>query len=143
MARGRFADPGPDRDARRRAGRVGVPFFFPEQLAAFLQQSGRMRWAYALFLAGNIALFPGVIHLAQQICRRRPYGVQRAASLVRDVYTTTEWVVAPLNGAILIGWIVLAVGAFLAKVMPVSRCLGLLAMAALMIGILKGTRMGL
>lgn len=152
--------------------RTGVDFFFPDQLAAFADDPTRMRVAYGLFLAGNIALFPGVIHLAQQIGRQRPllalwggtlvilglfartfhyganqalfvavdaYGVEQAVRLVGEVYSTREWVVASLNGAILSGWVVLAVGAFLAKVMHPVRCLGLLAMAALMIGILKGT----
>lgn len=152
--------------------RAGVNFFFPDQLAAFADDPTRMRVAYALFLAGTIALFPGVIHLVQQISRQRPllavwggtlvilglfartfhyganqvlfvaadaYGVEQAVRLVGDVYSTREWVVASLTGAILSGWVVLAVGTFLAKVMHPVRCLGLLAMAALMIGILKGT----
>lgn len=152
--------------------RTGVHFFFPDQLAAFADTPTRMRLAYGLFLAGNIALFPGVIHLAQQIGGRRPllglwggtlvilglfartfhyganqvlfvaadaYGVEQAGDLVGDVYSTKEWVVASLTGAIMIGWVVLAIGAFLAKAMHPVRCLGLLVMAALMIGILKGT----
>ena len=152
--------------------RAGVNFFFPDQLAAYADDPTRMRLAYGLFLAGNIALFPGIVHLAQQISARRPllavwggtlvvlglfartfhyganqvlfvavdaYGTEQAVRLVGDVYSTREWVAASLNGAILIGWVVLAVGAFLAKVMHPVRCLGLLAMAALMIGILKGT----
>lgn len=151
--------------------RAGVNFFFPDQLAAFVAEPGRLRLAYALFLAGNIALCPGIVHIAQQISRRRPLlgmwggtlvilglfartfhyganqvllvaadtvGVDGAVTLTGDVYSTREWVVASLTGAIMAGWVVLAVGAFLTKIMHPVRCLGLLAMAALMIGILKG-----
>lgn len=67
------------------------------------------------------------------------YGVENAVRLVGDLYGTKEWVIASLNGAIMIGWVVLAVGAFLSRTMPWWRCLGLLLMAGLMIGVLKGT----
>ena len=48
-------------------------------------------------------------------------------------------VVAALNPAIMFGWPVLALGAWRAGVLPWWRALALAAMAALMLGVLKGS----
>jgi hypothetical protein len=52
--------------------RLGVPFFFPHQLAAYQRQPTLIGTAYALFLAGTIALWPGVCAVAARIGATRP-----------------------------------------------------------------------
>jgi hypothetical protein len=52
--------------------RLGVPFFFPDQLAAYAQHPVRMAVAYSLFAAGNVLLWPAVLVLVQAIEVRCP-----------------------------------------------------------------------
>ncbi|MEU4689374.1 hypothetical protein [Actinoplanes sp. NPDC023714] len=52
--------------------RLGVPFFFPHQLAAFQRQPTLMGTASALWLAGLVALWPGVIAVAGRVAETRP-----------------------------------------------------------------------
>jgi hypothetical protein len=52
--------------------RLGVPFFFPHQLAAYQRQPALIGAAYALFLAGIIALWPGIVTVATRIGGTRP-----------------------------------------------------------------------
>ncbi|MEV7629639.1 hypothetical protein [Actinoplanes sp. NPDC089786] len=52
--------------------RWGVPFFFPHQLVAYESRPGVMAAAYAVFLAGVIALWPGVSMVAARIGETRP-----------------------------------------------------------------------
>ena len=52
--------------------RLGHPFFFPQQLAAFHAFPTQMQTSYSLFLAGNMLLWPAIATLAQVIGRRKP-----------------------------------------------------------------------
>jgi hypothetical protein len=62
--------------------RLGVPFFFPHQLAAYQRQPAPIGAAYALFLAGTIALWPGVVAVAAQVGVSRPAWGRWGGSLV-------------------------------------------------------------
>ena len=62
--------------------RLGVPFFFPHQLAAYQRQPALTAAAYALFLAGTIALWPGIIAVAVRIGETRPAWALWGGSLV-------------------------------------------------------------
>jgi hypothetical protein len=52
--------------------RLGVPFFFPHQLAAYERQPTLIMVAYGTFLAGVTTLWPGVMALAARIGATRP-----------------------------------------------------------------------
>jgi hypothetical protein len=52
--------------------RLGVPFFFPHQLAAYLRYPALIGTGYAIFLAGVIALWPGVVAVAARVAVTRP-----------------------------------------------------------------------
>jgi hypothetical protein len=52
--------------------RLGVPFFFPHQLAEYQRQPTLMGAAYAVFLAGIIVLWPGVVAVATRVGATRP-----------------------------------------------------------------------
>ncbi|SCL70312.1 hypothetical protein GA0070606_5357 [Micromonospora citrea] len=62
--------------------RLGVPFFFPHQLAAYQRQPALIGAAYAIFLAGVIALWPGVVAVATRIGETRPGWALWGGSLV-------------------------------------------------------------
>jgi len=62
--------------------RLGVPFFFPHQLAEYQQQPALIGAAYAVFLAGVIALWPGIIAVATRIGETRPGWALWGGSLV-------------------------------------------------------------
>jgi hypothetical protein len=47
--------------------RLDIPFFFTHQLSAYQQEPTHLRWAYALFLTGLIALWPGISTVAARI----------------------------------------------------------------------------
>ncbi len=52
--------------------RFRIPFFFPDQLAAYERHPRLLFAAYSAFLAGNILLWPAIAVLAQRIGVRRP-----------------------------------------------------------------------
>jgi len=62
--------------------RLGIPFFFPHQLAAYQRQPALVTAAYAMFLAGTIALWPGVVAVATQVGVTRPGWAIWGGSLV-------------------------------------------------------------
>jgi hypothetical protein len=62
--------------------RLGVPFFFPHQLAAYQRQPTLLGTAYALFLAGTIAIWPGIVAVAARIGVTRPAWALWGGSLV-------------------------------------------------------------
>lgn len=62
--------------------RLGVPFFFPHQLAAYQQHPTLTATAYALFLAGTIALWPGIVAVAVRVGATRPAWALWGGSLV-------------------------------------------------------------
>lgn len=152
--------------------RLGVPFFFPHQLAAYQRQPTMIGVAYALFLAGTIALWPGIAAVAARVGATRPgwalwggslvmlglfarvfhYGVNTfafalvdsaglntATGAVGGYYAHREWVVSSLSLAVMVGWIVLAVGCFLSSTLRLAPAIALALMAGLMMGVLKGS----
>ncbi|MEU4160540.1 hypothetical protein [Actinoplanes sp. NPDC026670] len=62
--------------------RLGVPFFFPDQLAAHQRHPTLIAMAYALFLAGTVALWPGVLAVAARVGVSRPGWAVWGGSLV-------------------------------------------------------------
>jgi hypothetical protein len=62
--------------------RLGVPFFFPHQLAEYQRQPTLISAAYAMFLAGTIALWPGIVAVATRIGVTRPAWALWGGSLV-------------------------------------------------------------
>jgi hypothetical protein len=152
--------------------RLGVPFFFPHQLAGYERHPGLIGAAYASFLAGVIALWPGVLEVAGRVgVRRRAWarwggglvmaglfartfhygantfafslvgsaGLEGATKAVGAYYGYREWVASSLTAAVMSGWIVLAAGCYLARVLPWPRAVALAMMSGLMIGVLKGS----
>ena len=78
----------------------------------------------------------GIDHLAFQLVRAGD--VELATKLVSSSYGAFH-IVSALSPAIMLGWVVLAIGAYLSGVFGVLRAIALSLMAALMIGVLKGT----
>ncbi|HEY3506338.1 MAG TPA: hypothetical protein VGN37_26560 [Actinocatenispora sp.] len=62
--------------------RTGVPFFFPHQLAAYDRHPALMTVSYGAFLAGVIALWPGVLAVAARVGATRPCWATAGATLV-------------------------------------------------------------
>ncbi|MUL39794.1 hypothetical protein FZ103_01130 [Streptomonospora sp. PA3] len=95
-------------------------------------------WGAAAAIAGLCArLFhAGVDHMAFQLVRVQGYSAAHDA--VAESYTAF-YPLQVLNPLIMAGWVVLAVGAFLSGAMGLARSAALGSMAALMIGVLKGT----
>ncbi|PRX22749.1 hypothetical protein [Actinoplanes italicus] len=52
--------------------RLGVPFFYPDQLDAHQRQPLLWGTAYALFLLGTVMLWPGVVTVAVRVGATRP-----------------------------------------------------------------------
>ena len=75
-------------------------------------------------------------HLAFQLVRLQ--GAEVATKTVASSYGAFH-VVSTLNPVILFGWVMLAIGAYLSGVLGLWRSAALGSMAALMIGVLKGT----
>ena len=78
----------------------------------------------------------GADHLAFQLVRL--HDVESATKTVAGSYSAAH-VVSALTPAIVFGWIVLAIGAYLAGVLGGFRSIALASMSALMIGVLKGS----
>jgi len=78
----------------------------------------------------------GINHLAFQLVNVQ--GLESATKTIADSYGAFN-LMATLNGTILFGWLILALGAYLSGTLGLIRsiCLGL--MAGLMMGVLKGT----
>lgn len=95
-------------------------------------------WAGTFVMFGIFArtFHGGVDHLAFQIVRNE--GVENATKIMAESYGAAN-IIATLNGTILTGWIILAIGAYLSKEFGLFRSVSLGGMAALMIGVLKGS----
>src|SRR5262245_41582347 len=52
--------------------RIQFHFFFPQQLAAFIEHPALIAASYGAFLAGNILLWPAIVTLARLIGDTRP-----------------------------------------------------------------------
>ncbi|HYH56399.1 MAG TPA: hypothetical protein VD772_07295 [Anseongella sp.] len=95
-------------------------------------------WGGTLVVCGLFArtFHSGADYLAFQLVRLQ--GVEQATEAVAGSYGAFH-IVTVLNGAILSGWIILAAGAYLAGTFGLVRSIALGLMAALMIGVLKGS----
>ena len=99
---------------------------------------GLATWGGLLVVLGLFGrtFHAGADHLAFQLVA--PLGVQNATQVVGQTYGAAH-VVAALSPAIMFGCPVLAIGAWRAGVLPWWRALALASMAALMLGVLKGS----
>jgi hypothetical protein len=150
--------------------RIPFHFFFPQQMEAYAAHPALVTASLNCFVAGNIALWPAIVALAQKIGEKRPLwawggsftlfglfartfhsgadhiafqmdrilGVKTATSTVAASYGAFH-IVSALNGAILFGWILLAIGAYLSRTLGLIHSIALGLMSALMMGVLKGS----
>lgn len=95
-------------------------------------------WGGTLAMLGLFArtFHAGVDHLAFQLVHVQ--GLEVATQAVRDSYGANH-IVKTLNPAIMLGWIVLAIGAYRAGTLGLVRSVALGLMACLMMGVLKGS----
>jgi hypothetical protein len=84
------------------------------------------------------AFHAGADYLAFQMTRIE--GVQNATDTIASSYGSFH-VVSSLNATILLGWVLLAVGAYLSRTLGLTQSASLGLMSALMIGVLKGSSM--
>ncbi|GAB3173539.1 hypothetical protein [Telluribacter humicola] len=110
------------------------------------REIGKKRSQLALW-GGTFVLFGlfartfhgGVDHLSFQLVRIE--GLENATKIVADSYGAFS-IIATLNGAILAGWIILSIGAFLSNTLGIIRSVALGLMSMLMLGVLKGSSWG-
>lgn len=95
-------------------------------------------WGGSLAVLGLFArtFHGGVDHLAFQLVRLQ--GLETATSTVADAYGAFS-IVATLNGAIMAGWVLLGLGAYLSGTFGLFRSIALGSMSLLMLGVLKGS----
>ena len=95
-------------------------------------------WGGAFVLFGLFArtFHAGTDYLAFQIARID--GVEHATKTIASSYGSFH-VVSSLNATILLGWILLAVGAYLSRTLGLVQSAALGLMSALMMGVLKGS----
>ncbi|MEO4053908.1 hypothetical protein [Solibacillus sp. CAU 1738] len=82
------------------------------------------------------AFHAGIDHLAFQIVNIKNVAV--ATDIVAKSYGAFH-IISTLNGAIMFGWIILAIGAYRANVLNIFQAICLALMSALPLGVLKGT----
>ncbi len=78
----------------------------------------------------------GINHLAFQLVKFQ--GLDSATKTIADAYGAFN-IIATLNGSIMFGWFILAVGSYLSGTLGLFRSIALGLMGALMSGVLKGT----
>lgn len=78
----------------------------------------------------------GIDHLAFQIVNVQ--SVELATNIVAESYGAFH-IISTLNLAIMVGWIILAVGSYRSKVLNIYYSIGLSLMSTLPLGVLKGT----
>ncbi|KID29133.1 hypothetical protein HQ32_03423 [Prauserella sp. Am3] len=121
---------------------LGVLLLVPAVIAVAsgigVRAPGWALWGGILTVLGLGArlFFAGVDHLAFQLVDLEGY---RTAHDVVDGAYPAFYVLATVNPANLVGWLVLAVGAWRARTFGGLQCAALGAMAFLVVGILKGT----
>lgn len=95
-------------------------------------------WGGAMVIAGLFArtFHAGVDHLAFQLVRLHDW--QFASKIIADAYGAFH-VVSLFNLFIMLGWIILAIGAYNAQVFGLVQSIALGMMSLLMIGVLKGS----
>ncbi|MEV6974936.1 hypothetical protein [Kitasatospora sp. NPDC093806] len=121
---------------------TGTVLLWPA-VAVLASRIGRRRPGLALWggVFAVLGLFArtfhaGVDHLAFRLADRQ--GVEAATRLIGETYGAFH-VFSALNLAIMGGWLILAVGAWRARVLGPVRAVALAATAALPLGVLKGT----
>ncbi|GAB3998812.1 hypothetical protein GCM10028807_47490 [Spirosoma daeguense] len=112
-------------------------------IATLAHKIGQTRPGWALWGATFVimGLFArtfhyGINHLAFQLVNIQ--GLQQATKAVADSYGAFH-IVATLSAAIMVGWVILAIGAYLSGTFGLVRSLALALMSALMLGVLKGS----
>ena len=102
------------------------------------RRPGWAAWGGSFVIFGLFArtFHAGADYLAFQMVRIE--GVDQATRAIASSYGAFH-VVSALNALILLGWVVLAIGAFLSETMGLARCVGLGLMSSLMMGVLKGS----
>jgi hypothetical protein len=95
-------------------------------------------WGGTLAMLGLFArtFHAGVDHLAFQIVAVRD--IESATRIVGDSYGA-YYLLNALNPTILVGWVVLAIGAYRSRTLGGARSVALGLMSALMLGVLKGS----
>jgi hypothetical protein len=95
-------------------------------------------WGCLLTMFGLFArtFHSGVDHLAFQIVRNQ--SLDLAINVVADSYGAFH-IFSTFNLAIMLGWIVLAIGAYRSGTLPVLRSAALALMVTLPLGVLKGS----
>lgn len=101
----------------------------------------RPAWA---FLGGTFAIFglfartfhAGIDHLAFQLVQEQ--NVDLATKVIADSYGAFH-IFKTFNLAIMLGWIVLAIGAYRAATLKIYQCVALALMTSLPLGVLKGS----
>ena len=78
----------------------------------------------------------GINHLAFQLVNIQ--GLEPATTTIAGSYGAFN-IIATLNGTIMFGWLILAIGSYLSGTLGLFRSIALGLMAALMSGVLKGT----
>jgi hypothetical protein len=104
---------------------------------------GRTKPGWALW-GGSFVMFGlfartfhyGINHLAFQLVNIQ--GVEQATKTMAASYGAFH-IVATLSMCILLGWIILAIGAYLSGTLGLIRAITLAGMSALMLGVLKGS----
>jgi hypothetical protein len=95
-------------------------------------------WGGTLVILGLFArnFHYGINHLAFQLVKVQ--NLEQATKAIADSYGAFH-IVSTLSGAILFGWIVLAIGAYLSGTLGLVRSIALGSMSAMMLGVLKGS----
>lgn len=95
-------------------------------------------WGGTFVLLGLFArtFHAGIDHLAFQLVNVQ--GLKQAVAVISDSYGAFH-IVSVLNGAIMLGWVLLAIGAYLSETLGFVRAIALGLMTALMLGVLKGS----
>ncbi|MFC6101645.1 hypothetical protein [Olivibacter domesticus] len=95
-------------------------------------------WGGSFVIFGLFArsFHAGVDHFAFQLVGLQ--GLDMATKTVADSYGVFH-IISTLNGTIIFGWIILAIGSYLSGTLGLIRSIALACMSALMIGVLKGS----
>ena len=95
-------------------------------------------WGGTFVILGLFArtFHAGINHLAFQLVAVE--GLDRATKTIADSYGAFN-IIATLNGTIMFGWFILAIGSYLSGTLGLFRAVALGLMGALMMGVLKGT----
>ena len=121
---------------------VGNILLFPAIITlARLIGKTKSQWALWGAMFAMLGLFArtfhsGINHLAFQLVNIQ--GLEAATKTIADSYGAFN-IIATLNGTIMFGWVILALGSYFSGTLGLARSIALGLMAGLMIGVLKGT----